>query len=98
MKNTTTATTQNNTIHRTWECAGYTLLAITQNGTNHYVATSPEGAPALYVIDYYEVPSVAIDWAFASNMNSDEARDYAAKIVEAAEVADQFQDIIDLLK
>ena len=95
--NYTDTTTQKNTIHRTWECAGYTLLAITQDGTNHYVATSPEGAPALYVIDYYEVPSVAIDWAFASNMNSDEAREQAAKIVVAAHAADFFQGTIDSL-
>lgn len=93
----TNTTTQKNTTHRTWERSGYTLLAIAKDGENHYVATSPKGAPELHVIDYYEVPSVAIDWASASDMNSDEAREYAAKITVAAEAVDFFQDIINVL-
>ena len=82
-----------------WELDGYTLTIIKYEDRSSRISiAAPMGAPELHVDDFREDPAVEVNWSAIGNVNGDEARDYAAKIVEAAEVADQFQDIIDLLK
>ena len=82
-----------------WELDGYTLTIIKYEDRSSRISIAPPiGAPELHVDDFREDPAVEVNWSAIGSVNSDEARDYAAKIVEAAEVADQFQDIIDLLK
>ena len=99
MNYTTTRNEEKNITRHDWTLDGYTLtVAKYENRSNLITIKAPLDAPELYVDDFREAPVVEVNWSAIGSVNSDEARDYAAKIVEAAEVADQFQDIIDLLK
>lgn len=82
-----------------WELDGYTLTVIKrEDRSDRITIASPLDAPELHVNDFYEVPAVAVNWSAIGNVNPDEAREYAAKIVAAAGIAETFQDIIDVLK
>ena len=99
MNYTTTRNEEKNITRHDWTLDGYTLTVIKyENRSNRITIKAPLDAPELCVDDFREAPVVEVNWSAIGSVNSDEARDYAAKIVEAAEVADQFQDIIDLLK
>ena len=99
MNYTTTRNEEKNITRHDWTLDGYTLtVAKYENRSNLITIKAPLDAPELCVDDFREAPVVEVNWSAIGSVNSDEARDYAAKIVEAAEVADQFQDIIDLLK
>ena len=99
MNYTTTRNEEKNITRHDWELDGYTLTIIKyEDRSNRITIKAPLDAPELCVDDFREAPVVEVNWSAIGSVNSDEARDYAAKIVEAAEVADQFQDIIDLLK
>ena len=99
MNYTTTRNEEKNITRHDWTLNGYTLtVAKYENRSNLITIKAPLDAPELCVDDFREAPVVEVNWSAIGSVNSDEARDYAAKIVEAAEVADQFQDIIDLLK
>ena len=99
MNYTTTRNEEKNITRHDWTLNGYTLtVAKYENRSNLITIKAPLDAPELCVDDFREAPVVEVNWSAIGSVNSDEARDYVAKIVEAAEVADQFQDIIDLLK
>ena len=99
MNYTTTRNEEKNITRHDWTLDGYTLtVAKYENRSNLITIKAPLDAPELCVDDFREAPVVEVNWSAIGSVNSDEARDYAAKIVAAAEVADQFQDIIDLLK
>ena len=96
---TITRNEEKNIIRHDWELDGYILTIIKyEDRSNRITIAAPLDAPELCVDDFREDPVVEVNWSAIGSVNSDEARDYAAKIVAAAEVADQFQDIIDLLK
>ena len=99
MNYTTTRNEEKNITRHDWTLDGYTLtVAKYENRSNLITIKAPLDAPELCVDDFREAPVVEVNWSAIGSVNSDEARDYAAKFVAAAEVADQFQDIIDLLK
>ena len=99
MNYTTTRNEEKNITRHDWTFDGYTLTIIKyENRSNRITIKAPLDAPELCVDDFREAPAVEVNWSAIGSVSGDEARDYAAKIVEAAEVADQFQDIIDLLK
>lgn len=99
MNYTTTRNEEKNITRHDWTLNGYTLtVAKYENRSNLITIKAPLDAPELCVDDFREAPVVEVNWSAIGSVNSDEARDYAAKIVAAAEVADRFQDIIDLLK
>ena len=99
MNYTTTRNEEKNITRHDWTLDGYTLtVAKYENRSNLITIKAPLDAPELCVDDFREAPVVEVNWSAIGSVNSDEARGYAAKIVAAAEVADRFQDIIDLLK
>ena len=99
MNYTITRNEEKNITRHDWTLDGYTLtVAKYENRSNLITIKAPLDAPELCVDDFREAPVVEVNWSAIGSVSGDEARDYAAKIVEAAEVADQFQDIIDLLK
>ena len=90
---------EKNITRHDWTLDGYTLTIVKYEDRSSRISiAAPMGAPELHVDDFREDPAVEVNWSAIGSVSGDEARDYAAKIVEAAEVADQFQDIIDLLK
>ena len=100
MINYTITRNEEKTITRhNWELDGYTLTIIKyEDRSNRITIKAPLDAPDLCVDDFREDPAVEVNWSAIGSVSGDEARDYAAKIVEAADIADTFQDIIDLLK
>ena len=99
MNYTTTRNEEKNITRHDWTLDGYTLTIIKyENRSNRITIKAPLGAPELCVDDFREDPVVEVNWSAIGSVNSDEARDYAAKIVEAADIAETFQGIIDLLK
>lgn len=90
---------EKNIIRHDWELDGYTLSIIKdEDGDNRITTKSPLDAPTLYVDDFCETPVVAVNWSSSGDVNSSEAREYAAKIIAAADIADTFQNIIDGMK
>ena len=82
-----------------WELDGYTLTIIKYEDRSSRISiAAPMGAPELHVDDFREDPAVEVNWSALGSVSGDEARDYAAKITEAAGVADTFQCIIDGMK
>ena len=99
MNYTTTRNEEKNITRHDWTLDGYTLTIIKyENRSNRITIKARLGAPELCVDDFREDPVVEVNWSAIGSVNSDEARDYAAKIVEAADIAETFQGIIDLLK
>ena len=82
-----------------WMLDGY-MLTITkyEDRYDRITITAPTGAPELRVDDFREEPAVEVNWSALGSVSGDEARDYAAKIAEAADIADTFQHIIDGMK
>jgi hypothetical protein len=98
MQKTTTRNEEKNITRRDWEMDGYTLTITTfGNRSNRITISSPLDAPGLRVDDFKEEPEVQVNWSAIGNVGGDVARDYAAKIVAAANIAETFQDIIDIL-
>ena len=84
---------------RDWILDGYMLTIIKyEDRSSRIYITAPMGAPELHVDDFREEPAVEVNWSALGSVSGDEARDYAAKITEAAGVADTFQCIIDGMK
>ena len=82
-----------------WELDGYTLTIIKYEDRSSRISiAAPMGAPELHVDDFHEDPAVEVNWSALGSVSGDEARDYAAKIAEAADIADTFQCIIDGMK
>ena len=82
-----------------WELDGYTLTVIKyEDRYDRITIAAPTGAPELHVDDFREEPAVEVNWSALGSVSGDEARDYAAKIAEAADIADTFQCIIDGMK
>ena len=99
MNYTITRSEEKNIIRHDWELDGYTLTIIKyENRSSRISIAAPTGAPELHVDDFREEPAVEVNWSALGSVSGDEARDYAAKIVEAAGVADTFQCIIDGMK
>ena len=99
MNYTITRSEEKNIIRHDWELGGYTLTIIKyENRSSRISIAAPTGAPELHVDDFREEPAVEVNWSALGSVSGDEARDYAAKIVEAAGVADTFQCIIDGMK
>ena len=82
-----------------WTLDGY-MLTITkyEDRYDRITIAAPIGAPKLHVDDFREEPAVEVNWSALGSVSGDEARDYAAKIAEAADIADTFQHIIDGMK
>ena len=82
-----------------WMLDGY-MLTITkyEDRSSRISIAAPMGAPELHVDDFREEPAVEVNWSAIGSVSGDESRDYAAKIVEAADIADTFQHIIDGMK
>ena len=82
-----------------WMLDGY-MLTITkyEDRYDRITIAAPIGAPELHVDDFREEPAVEVNWSALGSVSGDEARDYAAKIAEAADIADTFQHIIDGMK
>ena len=82
-----------------WMLDGY-MLTITkyEDRSSRISIASPLDAPELHVDDFREEPAVEVNWSAIGSVSGDEARDYAAKITEAADIADTFQHIIDGMK
>ena len=90
---------EKNITRHDWTLDGYTLTIIKYEDRSPRIAiASPVGAPELHVDDFREEPTVEVSWSAIGSVSGDEARDYAAKIVEAADVADTFQAIINGMK
>ena len=99
MNYTITRSEEKNIIRHDWELDGYTLTVIKyENRSSRISIAAPTGAPELHVDDFREDPAVEVNWSALGSVSGDEARDYAAKIVEAADIADTFQHIIDGMK
>ena len=82
-----------------WMLDGYMLTIIKyENRSSRITIAAPTGAPELHVDDFREEPAVEVNWSAIGSVSGDEARDYAAKIAEAADIADTFQHIIDGMK
>lgn len=98
MQKTTTRNAEKNITRRDWEMDGYTLTIITfENRSNRISIGCPLDGPELRVDDFKEEPEVQVNWSAIGNVGGDMARDYAAKIVAAADIAETFQEIIDIL-
>ena len=88
-----------NITRHDWTLDGYTLTIIKyEDRYDRITIAAPTGAPELHVDDFREEPAVEVNWSAIGSVGSDEARDYAAKIAEAADIADTFQHIIDGMK
>ena len=100
MINYTITRNEEKTITRhNWELDGYTLTIIKYEDRSSRISiAAPIGAPELHVDDFREEPSVEVNWSALGSVSGDEARDYAAKITEAADIAETFQHIIDGMK
>ena len=99
MNYTITRSEEKNIIRHDWELDGYTLTIIKyENRSSRISIAAPTGAPELHVDDFREEPAVEVNWSALGSVSGDEARDYAAKITEAAGVEDTFQCIIDGMK
>ena len=100
MINYTITRNEEKTITRhNWELDGYTLTIIKYEDRSSRISiAAPIGAPELHVDDFREDPAVEVNWSALGSVSGDEARDYAAKITEAADIADTFQHIIDGMK
>ena len=82
-----------------WMLDGYMLTIIKYEDRSSRISiAAPMGAPELHVDDFREEPAVEVNWSALGSVSGDEARDYAAKIAEAADIADTFQHIIDGMK
>ena len=96
---TITRNEEKNIIRHDWELDGYMLTIIKyENRSSRITIAAPTGAPELHVDDFREEPAVEVNWSAIGSVSGDEARDYAAKIAEAADIADTFQHIIDGMK
>ena len=99
MNYTTTRNEEKNITRHDWTLDGYTLTIIKyENRSNRITIKAPLDAPELCVDDFREDPAVEVNWSAIGNVNGDEARKYAAKIVAAADIAETFQGIIDGMK
>lgn len=99
MNYTTTRNEEKNITRHDWTLDGYTLTIIKyEERSNRITIKAPLDAPELCVDDFREDPAVEVNWSAIGNVNCDEAREYAAKIVTAASIADTFQGIIDGMK
>ena len=99
MNYTTTRNEEKNIARHDWTLDGYTLTIIKyEDRSNRITIKAPLDAPELCVDDFREDPAVEVNWSAIGNVNSDEARKYAAKIVAAASIAETFQGIIDGMK
>ena len=99
MNYTTTRNEEKNITRHDWELDGYTLTIIKyEDRSNRITIKAPLDAPELCVDDFREDPAVEVNWSAIGNVNGDEARKYAAKIVAAADIAETFQGIIDGMK
>ena len=99
MKNTTTRNEEKNITRHDWMLDGYALTIIKyEDRSNRITIKAPLDAPELCVDDFREDPAVEVNWSAIGNVNGDEARKYAAKIVAAADIAETFQGIIDSMK
>ena len=99
MNYTTTRNEEKNITRHDWSLDGYTLTIIKyEDRSNRITIKAPLDAPELCVDDFREEPAVEVNWSALGSVSGDEARDYAAKITEAADVADTFQHIIDGMK
>ena len=82
-----------------WMLDGYMLTIVKyEDRYDRITIAAPAGAPELHVDDFREEPAVEVNWSAIGSVSGDEARDYAAKIAEAADIADTFQCIIDGMK
>ena len=96
---TTTRNEEKNIARHDWTLDGYTLTIIEyEDRSNRITIKAPLDAPELCVDDFREDPVVEVNWSAIGNVNGDEARKYAAKIVAAADIAETFQGIIDGMK
>ena len=94
-----TRSEEKNITRHDWTLDGYTLTIIKyEDRYDRITIAAPTGAPELHVDDFREEPAVEVNWSAIGSVGSDEARDYAAKIAEAADIADTFQHIIDGMK
>ena len=99
MNYTTTRNEEKNITRHDWTLDGYTLTIIKyEDRSNRITIAAPLDAPDLCVDDFREDPAVEVNWSAIGNVNGDEARKYAAKIVAAADIAETFQGIIDGMK
>ena len=90
---------EKNITRHDWALDGYTLTIIKYEDRSSRISiAAPMGAPELHVDDFREDPAVEVNWSALGSVSGDEARDYAAKIAEAADIADTFQHIIDDMK
>ena len=90
---------EKNITRHDWTLDGYTLTIIKyEDRSNRITIKAPLDAPELCVDDFREDPVVEVNWSAIGNVNGDEARKYAAKIVAADDIADTFQGIIDGMK
>ena len=99
MNYTITRNEEKTITRHNWELDGYMLTIIKyEDRSNRITIAAPLDAPELCVDDFREDPAVEVNWSAIGNVNGNEARKYAVKIVKAADIADTFQDIIDLMK
>ena len=82
-----------------WMLDGYMLTIIKyEDRCDRITIAAPTGAPELHVDDFREDPVVEVNWSAIGSVSAHEAREYAAKINAAADIADIFQNIIDGMK
>ena len=82
-----------------WTLDGYILTIIKyEDRSNRITIAAPLGATELHVDDFRDDPVVEVNWSAIGSVSTHEARECAAKIVAAADIADTFQDIIDGMK
>ena len=99
MNCTSTRNAEKNITRHDWTLDGYAITIIKyEDRSNRITIKAPLDAPELCVDDFREDPAVEVNWSAIGNVNGDEARKYAAKIVAAADIAETFQGIIDGMK
>lgn len=99
MFNYTITTNEDKTITKqSWESHGYTLSVITRTeGYTSIMVESPMDAPDIHVDEFSDDKTAEVNWASTGSTSPAAAREYAAMIVTASEVAEGFQQIIDAM-
>ena len=99
MFNYTITTNEDKTITKqSWESHGYILSVITRaESYTSIMVESPVDAPDIHVDEFSNDKTAEVNWASIGSTSPAEAREYAAMIVTASEVAEGFQQIIDAM-
>lgn len=95
----TVETARGNFDQEIWEMYGHTLTRVTKQGDDTYPADwriqAPQGAPSLDNRNFFteEGADYGVNWSAQGTRSAAEARTYALHLLQAAEVAEKFNEI-----